>query len=176
VTRSIAAVVGDLLIAAGLKLAVAESCTGGLVGHLITEVPGSSSYFLGGVIAYDDPVKISVLGVPAGLIREHGAVSAECALAMAKGVRDSTGSGLGIGVTGIAGPDGGTAAKPVGTVFVALDADGFSKVQRFQWTGDRTENKQRSADAALEMVIDYLENAGRAARGSDASSNNISKV
>ena len=155
--------VGELLNRAGLSLAVAESCTGGLIGHLITDVPGSSRYFLGGVIAYHDSVKISLLGVPADLISEHGAVSAECALAMARGVRTSTGSGMGVAVTGIAGPDGGTPAKPVGTVFIALVADGFEKVERFQWTSDRTGNKQRSAEAALDMIIDYLDPSARAA-------------
>src|SRR5438874_2315271 len=124
---------GRLLAAIGMTVAVAESCTGGLLGSLLTDVPGSSTYFLGGVIAYHDALKTGLLGVSPALIREHGAVSAECALAMVRGVRNVTGSDIALSVTGIAGPSGGTPAKPVGTVYIGIAAPGVEKVQHFHW-------------------------------------------
>jgi PncC family amidohydrolase len=148
--------VGELLRHAGLKLAVAESCTGGLLGSRLTNVSGSSDYFLGGVIAYDDDIKRELLGVPAEVIQEHGAVSAECALAMARGVRSLTKADIGVSVTGIAGPSGGTPAKPVGTVYIGLVAPSVERVGHFLWKGDRISNKQQSAEAALVMVAEYL--------------------
>ncbi|MGI8587220.1 MAG: CinA family protein [Chloroflexia bacterium] len=139
-------------------MAVAESCTGGLLGHLLTEAPGSSAWFLGGVIAYDDSVKIALLGVPLEVLREHGAVSAECAAAMAEGALRLLGGDLALAVTGIAGPGGGTTAKPVGTVYIALSGSRTgTQVAHRVWTGSRTENKQASAEAALEMLRDRLE-------------------
>jgi PncC family amidohydrolase len=152
---------GELLTQAGMSVSLAESCTGGLVGHLLTEVPGSSRYFLGGVVAYDDSVKTALLDVPPALIRQHGAVSAECALQMARAVRGITGSDIGISVTGVAGPTGGTAAKPVGTVYIALAADSAEKVERFGWHGTRTANKQHSAEAALRMLVGFLQSRSK---------------
>jgi nicotinamide-nucleotide amidase len=149
--------VGDLLREAGPTLAVAESCTGGMVGGWLTEVPGSSTYFLGGVISYADSVKTSLLRVPAETIQENGAVSAECALAMARGVRDLLRADLGVSITGVAGPGGGTEAKPVGTTFFALVDPSFERVEHTIWHGDRTANRQQSARFALQMIIEYLQ-------------------
>ena len=128
-----------------------------MVGHLLTEIPGSSAWFLGGVIAYDDSVKIGVLGVPAAIIREHGAVSAPCAAAMAEGVCKLLNPDVGVAVTGIAGPSGGTATKPVGTVYLAVAGTHGTTTMHYVWAGTRTENKQESAHAALGLLREYLE-------------------
>ena len=140
-------------IARGLTVATAESCTGGLVAHLLTEVPGSSAYVRGGIVAYADDVKRALLGVDAALLAAHGAVSAQVALAMADGARDRLGTDLGVGVTGVAGPGGGSEAKPVGLVYVAVSGLGAPTVRRFLWPGDRSENKRESARAALELLL-----------------------
>lgn len=140
----------------GLTLAVAESCTGGLIGHRLTNVPGSSACFVGGVVAYDNRVKEGVLGVSGELLERHGAVSAQVVEAMALGVRRLLGSDIALAVTGIAGPGGGTAEKPVGLTFVALAAANFFTSRRFQWRGGREENKMSSATAALELLRGYL--------------------
>ncbi|HEY4190617.1 MAG TPA: CinA family protein [Candidatus Limnocylindrales bacterium] len=145
-------------VARGLTLATAESCTGGLVAHLITEVPGSSAYLVGGVVAYSNGVKERELGVTADVLDALGAVSAQVAVAMAEGVRRQLASDLGVAVTGVAGPDGGTEAKPVGLVYVAVAGGGEPLVRRFQWPGDRTENKRDSARAALEMLLERVGN------------------
>jgi PncC family amidohydrolase len=137
----------------GLTVSVAESCTGGLVAHVLTEVPGSSAYLRGGVVAYADDVKASLLGVPVEVLIAHGAVSAQVAVAMAEGVVERLGANLGIGVTGIAGPDGGTEAKPVGLVYVAVAGRGPATVRRLQWPGDRSANKVDSARVAIEMLL-----------------------
>ncbi len=140
----------------GLTLGTAESCTGGLVAHLLTEVPGASSVVRGGVIAYADDVKGDMLAVPADVLAAHGAVSAQVAMAMAGGVRRSVGCDIGVSVTGIAGPGGGTPAKPVGLVYVAVDGPGGAQVERHLWAGDRTANKRDSAGAALALVLRHL--------------------
>ena len=140
--------------ARGLTVATAESCTGGLVAHLITEVPGSSAYLRGGIVAYADDVKRSQLGVSAEVLAAHGAVSAQTAIAMADGVRQRFGTDLGVGITGVAGPDGGSEAKPVGLAYVAVTGLGDTDVRRFLWSGNRTENKRASAEAALEMLLE----------------------
>lgn len=141
-------------VARGLTVATAESCTGGLVAHVLTEVPGSSAYVRGGIVAYADEVKRALLGVPAEVLAGHGAVSAQVAIAMAEGARARLGTDLGVGVTGVAGPDGGTDAKPVGLVYVAVAGDGLApEVRRCQWSGDRTENKRASAEAAIELLL-----------------------
>jgi PncC family amidohydrolase len=143
--------------ALGRRVATVESCTGGLVGHLITEVPGSSAYYLGGFVTYSDALKREVVGVPHDVLAAHGAVSAQVAMAMATGARSRTEADLAVSVTGIAGPDGGTAAKPVGLTYVAVaDAVGVA-VRRHLWTGDRSENKRRSAAAALELLLERVE-------------------
>lgn len=144
----------------GLKVATAESCTGGLVAHLITEVPGSSAYLAGGIVAYSNAVKTRQLGVPEDVLEAHGAVSAQVAIAMAEGARDRLRADLGVGVTGVAGPDGGTEAKPVGLVYVAVAGLGDAMVRRFLWPGDRSENKRDSARAALEMLLERARDGG----------------
>jgi len=144
-------------LARGLTLATAESCTGGLVSHAITEVPGSSGYLVGGVVAYSDAVKRDVLGVTATMLQAHGAVSAQVAVAMAEGVRARLQTSLGAAVTGVAGPDGGTTAKPVGLVYVAVAGAGAPEVRRHVWPGDRAANKTASAEAALELLLAHVE-------------------
>ena len=151
----------------GLRVATVESCTGGLVGHLITEVPGSSAYFVGGFVTYSDDMKRQAVGVPDEVLAAHGAVSAQVAVAMATGGRQRTAADLAVSVTGIAGPDGGSPAKPVGLTYVAVADRTGSVVRRYAWTGDRAENKRRSAGAALELLLERLE-AGDA--GPDAAS------
>lgn len=149
--------VGDKLLARDLTLAVAESCTGGLLGGRLTAVPGASRWFRGGVIAYDDAVKRAALKVPAALIAGQGAVSAECAAAMAAGARKATGASMGVAVTGIAGPGGARPGKPVGTVFVAVRGPGgHAAVKRLSLHGSREEIRRRSTSAALNLVWEAL--------------------
>lgn len=156
--RSLEEVIGEKLRRAGLTLATAESCTGGLVGHRLTNIAGSSDYFYGGVISYDNTIKQNVLGVPARVLETVGAVSPECALAMAQGARKLLATNLAVSITGIAGPGGGTAEKPVGLVYIALvDDRGFERGERYVWAGDRVENKELSAEAALKLVNEYLD-------------------
>jgi PncC family amidohydrolase len=151
--RRLAERIQGCCLAAGLTVATAESCTGGRIGDALTDVPGSSAYFRGGVVAYADTVKVALLGVPQGVIARHGAVSAQAAGAMASGARDRLGADLAVAVTGIAGPSGGTPGKPVGLTYVAVaDAAGV-EIRRFGWTGDREANKDASAQAALELLL-----------------------
>jgi nicotinamide-nucleotide amidase len=148
---------GARCTALGLRVATVESCTGGLVGPLITEVPGSSAYYLGGFVTYSDGLKRDEVGVPEDVLAAHGAVSAQVAMAMATGGRARTGADLVVSVTGIAGPDGGTASKPIGLTYVAV-ADGIGvAVRRYVWTGDRGENKRRSAAAAFELLLERVQ-------------------
>jgi len=147
----LAAVVLDRCRALKLKLAVAESCTGGMLGERLTNIPGSSEVFLGGVIAYHNDVKKELLGVRVEDMERYGAVSEEVALQMAAGVRERIGADVGVSVTGIAGPGGGTPEKPVGLVWIAIHSS-EAKARRFHLVGDRTEIRQRAAQAALEMV------------------------
>jgi nicotinamide-nucleotide amidase len=141
-------------VEAAITVATAESCTGGLVAHGITSVPGSSGYFLGAVVSYADRVKVEVLGVPADVLATHGAVSAQVALAMAAGVRERLATDLGVGVTGVAGPDGGSADKPVGLVYIAVSDRLGSDVRRFHWDGDRAANIHASAAEALRFLAE----------------------
>jgi len=151
------AAVGARLKARGISIAVAESCTGGLLGGSLTSVPGASSYFLGGVIAYENAVKNRRLGVPSRLLARHGAVSAECAAAMAKGARAALNSDMALAVTGVAGPGGGTAGKPAGLVFVAVCGPGRSNsVRRLEVHGPRETVRQRAVTAALRLAYDAL--------------------
>jgi nicotinamide-nucleotide amidase len=145
-------VVGKLLAASGKTLSLAESCTGGLIGTRLTDVPGSSAYFVAGVVAYSNEAKVRTLGVPEGMLSEFGAVSAETASAMAMGVRDRAETDYAISVTGIAGPDGGTPEKPVGTVFVGYSDATGTKTLKLVLPGDRELIRWRSSQAAL----DYL--------------------
>jgi PncC family amidohydrolase len=147
---------GDLLKAAGQTISVAESCTGGLLGAWLTAASGSSAYFLGGVIAYDDSVKTSVLGVSPDVISEFGAVSAESALEMARGARRLLQSDLALSITGIAGPTGERPGKPIGTTFVALAAPGGESVRHFVFEGDREGNRAEAALTAIEMVVTHF--------------------
>jgi nicotinamide-nucleotide amidase len=150
---SLAEVAARLFVARGITVATAESCTGGLVGHLLTDVPGVSAAYRGGVIAYSDEAKVSLLGVPAALIAEKGAVSEEVARAMASGAARAARADLGIGITGIAGPSGGTPEKPVGLVHVAADFRGRAEALRLQVGSMRREwVKRRSALTALDLA------------------------
>ena len=148
--------IGKLLTAKKLTLALAESCTGGLVGHRLTEVPGSSTYFLGGIVAYAYDAKERLLGVTHDTLYRHGAVSAKAALEMARGARHALGADLGLSVTGIAGPTGGTPDKPVGLTYVALSARRDERWAQHVWEGDRSENKALSAEAALDLLLRFL--------------------
>jgi PncC family amidohydrolase len=148
---------GDVLTQKGLTIAVAESCTGGLICHRITNVPGSSNYFLMGIVAYSDEAKEKRLGVDRALLEKSGAVSRDVVLAMARGIRDLARSDVGLGVTGIAGPEGGTPEKPVGLVFVAAVTGAHERVERNIFAGDRAAIKQQTADAALALVLDVVQ-------------------
>lgn len=157
--RTVEEVVGGLLQARGWRVAAAESCTGGLMMQRLTDVPGSSAWVLGGVVAYDNSVKVSALDVPADQLEAHGAVSEVVARAMAEGVRARTGADVGVGITGIAGPDGGSDEKPVGTVFIAVASD-RTDVRRFLFPGDRTMVRTFASAAALNMVRQHVLAAG----------------
>jgi PncC family amidohydrolase len=148
--------IGQLLTAHQLTLAVAESCTGGLIGHRLTNIPGSSTYFLGGVVAYAYEVKERVLGVSHATLYDYGAVSEQTAREMARGVRRALGTDVGLSVTGIAGPGGGLPGKPVGLTWIALSARNVERARDFIWDGDRASNKAQSAEAALELLREYL--------------------
>ena len=146
--------VGSAMRAGGRRLATVESCTGGLVAHLITEIPGSSDYFVGALVTYSNELKEALADVPAPMLEAHGAVSAQVARAMAEGARHRLAVDVAVAVTGIAGPDGGSTAKPVGLTYVAVaDPDGVD-VRRHVWAGDRAANKRSSAAAALELVLE----------------------
>ena len=147
----LAAVVLDVCREQHLRLAVAESCTGGLLGARITAIPGSSEVFLGGVLAYDNSVKSELLGVESSLIDAHGAVSEEVAAAMAVGAQKRLGADVALAITGIAGPGGGTPEKPVGTVCIALSGP-RPETRGLRLIGDRAEIRQRSAQAALDLL------------------------
>ncbi len=143
---------GRLLQAAGWRVAVAESCTGGMLGMRLTDVPGSSRWVEGGLIVYADALKTALAHVPAALIAEHGAVSEPVARALADGVRRACGTEVGIGITGIAGPDGGSEAKPVGTVFIGIRTPTVAACRHARFVGDRTVVRQQSVSAALDML------------------------
>jgi PncC family amidohydrolase len=146
-------------LAAGSTVALAESCTGGMVATAITEVAGSSGYFVGGVVSYSDDAKSDLLGVDPAILAAHGAVSAQVARAMATGARERFGATLAASVTGIAGPDGGSAAKPVGLTYIGVaDAEGVD-VRRIVWSGDRSANRRDSTIAVLEMLLGRVEQA-----------------
>ncbi len=144
---------GELLSRIGMTVAVAESCTGGLLGHRITNVAGSSAYFLGGVIAYAYEAKERLLEVRHATLYEHGAVSEETAVEMARGARRALRADIGLSVTGIAGPGGGMPGKPVGLTWVALSTRDGDWAEKHVWDGDREQNKAMSAEAALKFLI-----------------------
>ena len=150
--HALEAVVGELLRTRGLAIAIAESCTGGLLASRLTDVPGSSAYVDRGVVCYSDRSKTELLGVPEELIRAHGAVSEPVASAMAGAIRSRAGVNVGVGVTGIAGPGGGTPQKPVGTVAIAVETDDDARVRTFQFLGGREMIKFQASQAAMNMV------------------------
>ena len=140
----------------GVTVATAESCTGGLVGHVLTEIPGASEWFVGGIVSYSDRLKQDELGVSAETLEHHGAVSAQTCVAMAEGARHRYGAALAVAITGVAGPDGGSESKPVGLTYVGLADEAGHDVRRFQWHGDRSQNKLDSANAALELLLERV--------------------
>jgi PncC family amidohydrolase len=149
--------VGALLCEQGLSLVTAESCTGGLMAHRITNVSGSSAYYLGGFVAYAYEAKEELLGVKHETLLAHGAVSEETALEMARGVRQRLGADVGISITGIAGPTGGMPEKPVGLTYVALSAEDAGLCERHVWQGNRLANKEQSVEAAFRLLLTYLQ-------------------
>ena len=150
----------EALAERGLTLALAESCTGGLVADTVTNVPGSSRVFVGGVVAYADAVKTRVLSVPAGALAQHGAVSAQVAVAMARGARRLLESDVALGITGVAGPGGGTAAKPVGLVYLAVAGPWGDQCRRFHAGAERLTNKKEFAGEALGLLLEYVRTNG----------------
>ena len=151
----------ELCILRRWKLAVAESCTGGLIGGRLTSVPGSSAYFSGGVIAYSNDVKMSLLGVPMGLLDSEGAVSGLVVEAMAMGVVMAAAADCGIAVTGVAGPDGGTADKPVGTVWVGVALPSGASSRQYNFDGNRKEVREQTVNAPLELFIEIADSGFR---------------
>lgn len=152
----LAARVGAACRTNGVTLATVESCTGGLVAHLITEIPGSSTYFRGALVTYANEAKTALADVPSTTLDHHGAVSAQVAVAMAEGARRRLQTDLAVAITGVAGPSGGTDAKPVGLTYVAIADAAGDDVRRFLWTADRSGNKRASAAAALAFVVERL--------------------
>jgi PncC family amidohydrolase len=148
--------IGVTLTARNLTLSAAESCTGGLVSHRITNVPGSSVYFLGGVVAYANETKINQLGVQPQTLLQYGAVSKQTVLEMAHGVRQALQTDIGLAVSGVAGPGGGSPDKPVGLTWIALSTEAASEAYAFTWSGDRLAVKEQSAQAVLQLLLDYL--------------------
>ncbi|MFD1597823.1 CinA family protein [Halobellus rarus] len=156
--------VGDALRNADATVAIAESCTGGLIGSLLTDVPGSSDYFDRSLVTYSYDAKLTALGVARESLDEHGAVSEPVAREMAAGVRDVAGTDWGVSTTGIAGPEGGTPEKPVGTVYVGLayrgewgSGESYTRIERHEFDGDRTQIKERIAREALSTLLDAVE-------------------
>lgn len=149
------------LYSRGWTLALGESCTGGLIAHRITEIPGSSEYFLGGVVAYSNPVKESLLNVQPETLEAVGAVSEETAREMARGAREVMRAAVGVSVTGIAGPGGATEGKPVGLTFISVSTPDGEWVERHVFEGDRHANKQASAEAALKLLLQVLSEGDR---------------
>ena len=152
--RVLAGRVQEICLGAGLTVATAESCTGGRVADALTDVAGASGYLRGGVVAYADAVKEALLDVPAFVIAQHGAVSAQAARAMAAGARTRLGADLAVAVTGIAGPSGAKPGKPIGLAYVAVADPAGVEIRRFAWSGDREANKAASARAALELLLE----------------------
>jgi PncC family amidohydrolase len=157
VEEALEVTIGDLLRKRGLSLAVAESCTGGLVGHRITNVPGSSEYFVGGIVVYAYEAKVGLLGVSWNTLEKHGAVSRETVIEMARGARCALEADIGMAVSGIAGPGGGMPGKPVGLTWIGLSDANFEEAWSYVWDGDRIQNKEHSAEQLLQLLVDYLQ-------------------
>jgi PncC family amidohydrolase len=156
-TEVLEKIIGEQLRRRNWKLSCAESCTGGLVGHRITNIPGSSDYFLGGVVAYAYEAKVALLGVSWDTLKSYGAVSREVVLEMARGARRVVGADLAVSVSGIAGPGGGLPHKPVGTTWTGLVAPDGEWARLFCFHGDREQNKASAAEAVLQLLQDYLD-------------------
>jgi PncC family amidohydrolase len=154
---ALAATIQDTMLDRGLTLTSAESCTGGLLAYLLTETAGSSDYFMGGLVSYRNALKEHELGVDGDTLERHGAVSAQTCVAMAIGARRRYGADIAVSVTGIAGPAGGSDAKPVGLTYVGVADEGGHDVRRFVWNEDRHGNRLRSAHAALTLVLERLD-------------------
>ena len=148
--------IGQLLSKHGWTISAAESCTGGLILHRLTNVPGSSAYVMGGFVTYSNEAKMKFAHVSEQTLLDFGAVSEQTALEMARGTREAFGTTVAVSVTGIAGPGGGTATKPVGLTYIGLSADNVERVVSYVWSDDREANKADSAEAALQLVYDYL--------------------
>ena len=148
--------VSDLLKQKKLTVATAESCTGGLIAHSLTNISGSSDYFERGIVSYSNKAKIELLDVSEDLLIKHGAVSEQVAKEMAEGIRTKSNVNIGISTTGIAGPTGGTKEKPVGLVYIAVSTSDITIVKKFQFSGNRVQNKESTCSAALKMLLDVL--------------------
>ena len=155
--KQIEVIIGEKLRARGLRLAIAESCTGGLVGHRLTNIAGSSTYYMGSVTAYAYEAKVRLLGVSWETLEAHGAVSAETVIEMARGIRRALAADVGIAVSGIAGPSGGTPEKPVGLVWMAVSAPDGAWTRQFNFKGERLSIKEQAAEEALKLGIGYLD-------------------
>ena len=149
--------IGQALTRQGLTIAIAESATGGMVASRLTDISGSSSYFMGGIVAYSNFIKTSILGVPEETVERYGAVSEQTAVAMAKGVRHLLRTDIGVSTTGIAGPTGGTERKPVGLIYVAANFQDSTMVRREVFSENREENKSEFTQKALELLASVLE-------------------
>jgi len=154
--RKLEEILGELLRTRGMRLAVAESCTGGLVGHRITNIAGSSTYYVGSITAYAYEAKVRLLGVHWETLEKYGAVSRETVLEMALGVRRALAADIGLSVSGIAGPGGGTADKPVGLTWIGLNEPGHEEAWSYIWGGDRIKNKELAAEQALSLLVEFL--------------------
>jgi nicotinamide-nucleotide amidase len=148
--------IANLLKQKHLTVATAESCTGGLISHSLTNISGSSDYFDRGIVSYSNNAKMELLGVFKEILEKYGAVSEQVAMFMAEGVRKKSNVDIGISTTGIAGPTGGTKEKPVGLVYIAVSTTKNAVVKKFQFTGDRLQNKESTCNAALQMLLDTL--------------------
>jgi PncC family amidohydrolase len=155
-SQSLEVLVGELLKERKLTISAAESCTGGLILHRLTNVAGSSAYVMGGVVSYSNQAKMKFLDVQEDTLNKYGAVSEQVAVQMAQGARHAFATDIALSVTGIAGPGGGTEAKPVGLTYIALDMPDHTESRHFVWNGDREQNKAHSAEAALQLLYDVL--------------------
>lgn len=164
-------VIGDKLRARGLRLALAESCTGGLVGHRLTNIAGSSTYYMGSVTAYAYEAKVRLLGVSWQTLEKHGAVSAQTVTEMARGARRSLAADVAIAISGIAGPGGGMPGKPVGLVWIAVSAQDGTWARKYNFAGDRVRVKEQAAEEALKLGVEYLDGKLAAAEAVPTSGN-----
>ena len=149
--------ISNILKIKDLKIAIAESCTGGLISHFFTNISGSSDYFERGIVSYSNESKIELLGVSEDILNKYGAVSSQVAKEMAEGVRCKSNVDIGLSTTGIAGPTGGTKDKPVGLVYIAVSSKDESLVNKFQFSGSRLENKDNTLNAALIMLLEFIQ-------------------